>query len=206
MAIRFLFLLVISIAPFAHAKPIELPTETAKLKPSSLPGYKIATAKCLICHSADLINQQPPGMTLDQWTAEVKKMQHAYGAPLEPDEMTVIAQYLGVTYGSTKLKNLPKSATATSTTAQSISNGVTDVKALLSKNACLGCHSITEKVVGPSYRDVATKYRQDPKALETVMAHIKSGGTGRWGTNAMPPFSSLSDAELKALAEFVLKQ
>jgi cytochrome c551/c552 len=199
---RILFFSLVFTSFVANAKPILLPTETAKLKSSSLPGYKLATAKCLICHSADLINQQPPGMSLDQWSAEVKKMQHAYGAPLEPEEMAVIAQYLAVTYGSTKVNELPKSSINVGADAK----GATDVKTLLNSNACLGCHSITNKVVGPSYHDVALKYRSDPKALETVMAHIKSGGTGRWGANMMPPFASLSDAELKALAEFILKQ
>ncbi|RYZ79556.1 MAG: c-type cytochrome [Proteobacteria bacterium] len=162
----------------------------------------LSKAKCLICHSADLINQQPPSLNLDQWTAEVRKMQHAYGAPLETDEMAVIAQYLAVTYGSTRVKDLPKNSIKT----QAIPEGVIDVKTLLNNNACLGCHSITEKIVGPSYRDIAAKYSQNTNALSAVMAHIKSGGTGRWGANAMPPFPGLTDAELKALAEFVLKQ
>ena len=69
----------------ATPQTIELPGETAKLKESTLPGYAVATQKCLICHSVDYISFQPPGMTQKQWTAEMLKMQHLYGAPRRQD-------------------------------------------------------------------------------------------------------------------------
>jgi len=54
----------LSLASTALAAPVEikLPQETAKLRASKLPGYAIAVQKCAICHSADYINFQPPGM------------------------------------------------------------------------------------------------------------------------------------------------
>jgi cytochrome c551/c552 len=81
-----------------------------------------------------------------------------------------------------------------------------DVQAVLGRNACIGCHAIDHKVVGPAFRDVAAKYKADPHALAKVQASIKGGGSGKWGQVAMPPFATLTQAELKALAEFVLKQ
>lgn len=81
---------------------IELPAETAKLKPSKLPGYRIAMQKCSMCHSADYINLQPPRMTISQWTAEMAKMQHTYGAPISDDEIKLLGEYLGATYGNGK--------------------------------------------------------------------------------------------------------
>lgn len=88
----------------ASAAPVSitLPQETAQLKPSTHPGYVVATQMCAICHSADYINQQPGKMTLTQWTAEVAKMQHAYGAPLSDDQVKQIGEYLAITYGSEK--------------------------------------------------------------------------------------------------------
>ena len=80
--------------------PIELPAETASLKSSALPGYAIASSKCVICHSVDYINYQPPGMTLTQWTAEVLKMQRVYGAPLDEAEAKLVATYLESAYGA----------------------------------------------------------------------------------------------------------
>lgn len=78
---------------------IQLPPETAQLRPSDLPGFVIAAQKCALCHSADYINFQPPGMTLTQWTAEMVKMQHTYGAPIDDTEVKLLGIYLAVTYG-----------------------------------------------------------------------------------------------------------
>src|SRR5271170_7964251 len=78
---------------------IRLPAETAVLTASPLPGYAIATQKCGICHSADYINLQPPHMSLTQWTAEMVKMQHAYGAPIDDAEIKLLGVYLASAYG-----------------------------------------------------------------------------------------------------------
>ncbi|MCY1392733.1 Cytochrome c-551 [compost metagenome] len=78
--------------------------------------------------------------------------------------------------------------------------------ALLQNNACLSCHAIDHKVVGPAYHDVAAKYAKDPQALAKVIASIQNGGTGKWGNVPMPPFAQLSPDDLKTLATFVLHQ
>ena len=185
---------------------ITLPAETAKLRESTLPGYMVAQQKCAICHSADYINLQPPGMTLKQWTAEVTKMQHAYGAPITDDDIKLIGEYLAVTYGNEKMPAMPVVAKTETITAANQTAKPIDVKTLLGNNACLGCHAINTKIIGPAYHDVAERYRNNPKALAAVMANIKAGGANKWGEMAMPPFSLLSDSELKSLAVFVLSQ
>jgi cytochrome c551/c552 len=203
---------------------IKLLPETAKLRPSQLPGYAIAMQKCAICHSADYVNYQPPGMTQPQWTAEMVKMQHAYGAPLSDGEVKQIGAYLAVAYGTSKATDdsviaasappapaavLPTDTTAPSTPAGAAPAGVgpaIDVQALLNTNACLSCHAIAQKIVGPAYHDVAVKYKGDAQALAKLEASIRQGGVGKWGQVPMPPFAGLSDAQVKALAEFVFKQ
>lgn len=134
-----------SLTPVKPLKPltIKLPPETARLKPSALPGYQAALQKCGICHSADYIKLQPPAMTQPQWTAEVRKMQHAYAAPLTDKEVADIGEYLAVTYGGAKTSGMaaavpPPAASAANTAAKAV-----DVQALLTANACLGC-SISE--------------------------------------------------------------
>jgi hypothetical protein len=83
----------------AATRTIELPPETAQLKPSSLPGYSIAQGKCGICHSLDYILYQPPKMSQAQWTAEAQKMQRSYGASLDADEIRLVGIYLATVYG-----------------------------------------------------------------------------------------------------------
>ena len=77
-------------------------------------------------------------------------------------------------------------------------------KALASKSACLACHAVDKKLVGPSYKDVAAKHAGQADALEKVAARIKSGGSGMYGAVPMPPQPALKDEELKLLAAWVL--
>jgi cytochrome c len=83
----------------AATSTIELPPETAQLKPSTLAGYSIARGKCALCHSLDYILYQPPKMTRAQWTAEAQKMQRSYGAPLDLEEIRLVGIYLATIYG-----------------------------------------------------------------------------------------------------------
>ena len=197
-------------------KPIQLPGETVKLKVSNLPGFAIAQQKCAICHSADYIAYQPPGMTVTQWTSEMTKMQHLYGAPIDDQEIKLLGVYLAATYGDAKSVTAADRALAAASPAapasagaagsQDSAGGAIEVQALLNANACLGCHAVAQKIVGPAYQDVAAKYKADPNAVMRLQASIKAGGSGKWGQVPMPPFAQLTDAQLKALAEFVMQQ
>jgi cytochrome c len=75
-------------------------------------------------------------------------------------------------------------------------------KQLAQANACLGCHAVDKKLVGPAYKDVAAKYKGMDAAKLAVS--IKAGGAGKWGPIPMPAQGRLSDAEAKVLAEWVL--
>ena len=75
---------------------------------------------------------------------------------------------------------------------------------LAQKHACLSCHAPDRKIVGPAFRDVAKKYSGQKDAEATVIRNIRSGGSGKWGPVPMPPQTTLSDADVKALADWVL--
>ena len=94
-----LYLAVRACAAGGGPRDIRLPQDTAVLKVSAAPGYDIARMKCGICHSADYISLQPPGMSLDQWSAEMVKMRRAYGAPIDDDDIKLLAVYLTTEYG-----------------------------------------------------------------------------------------------------------
>ncbi|MBI1213467.1 MAG: c-type cytochrome [Alphaproteobacteria bacterium] len=81
-----------------------------------------------------------------------------------------------------------------------------DAEALLRKNACTTCHKPDHKVIGPSYKDIAAKYKGDPDALAKLMKKIKEGGGGVWGAARMPPHPNISDDDLKAMSEWILAQ
>lgn len=77
-------------------------------------------------------------------------------------------------------------------------------KALAAKNACLACHAVDKKLVGPSYKDVVAKHKGQADALAKVAARIKSGGSGMYGPVPMPAQPNLKDDELKLLAAWIL--
>lgn len=77
-------------------------------------------------------------------------------------------------------------------------------KALAEKNLCLACHKVEEKLVGPSFRDVAKKYQGVADAQAKLAANIKKGGKGVWGPAPMPPTAGVSDEDLKTMAAWIL--
>jgi cytochrome c len=77
-------------------------------------------------------------------------------------------------------------------------------KALATKSACMACHAVDKKLVGPAFKDVAAKHKGQAGALEAVAARIKSGGSGLYGPVPMPPQPNLKDDELKLLAGWIL--
>ncbi|MFW2356596.1 c-type cytochrome [Hydrogenophaga sp.] len=77
-------------------------------------------------------------------------------------------------------------------------------KALASKSACLACHAVDKKLVGPAFKEVAAKHAGQADALEKVSARIKSGGAGMYGPVPMPAQAQLKDDELKLLAGWIL--
>lgn len=83
-------------------------------------------------------------------------------------------------------------------------NPVQANEALAKKYNCLMCHSVDKKVVGPAYKDVAAKYKGDPKAVDTLVKKVKGGGSGVWGSVPMPPNASVPDEDLKTLVQWVL--
>jgi cytochrome c len=78
-----------------------------------------------------------------------------------------------------------------------------DLALATSKN-CMSCHNIDKKVVGPSYKEVAAKYRGDKSAPARLASKLMEGGGGVWGVVKMPSNPQLSEAEAKKLAAWVL--
>ncbi len=77
--------------------------------------------------------------------------------------------------------------------------------AIAKQNACLGCHAINKKIVGPSFQDIAAKYKNSPSANVLLKNKIQKGGAGSWGVVPMPANAKLSDAELSILVPWILQ-
>ncbi len=91
--------LLLSIAS-AHAKEINLPPDGVPLKPAALPGYDKARQVCVVCHSAEYMQYQPPLAARPYWAAVVTRMKKVFNAPLADEDMPDIVDYLVRTYGN----------------------------------------------------------------------------------------------------------
>lgn len=76
---------------------------------------------------------------------------------------------------------------------------------LATQKACIACHAVDKKLVGPSYKEVAAKYKGKKDAEAKLTQSILKGSAGTWGQIPMPP-NRVSDAEAKTLARWVLTQ
>lgn len=76
-------------------------------------------------------------------------------------------------------------------------------EALAKAKNCMTCHAVDKKLVGPSYKDVAAKYKGDKGAVATLATKIKAGGKGNWGQIPMPP-NNVTEDEAKKLATWVM--
>ena len=80
-----------------------------------------------------------------------------------------------------------------------------DTQALLKLKGCPSCHQASTRNVGPSFADIAARYRADPRAAATLAASIRGGSAGKWGGTAqMPAFAGLSEAQVEAMADWIL--
>jgi cytochrome c len=77
---------------------------------------------------------------------------------------------------------------------------------LAAKGGCGACHMAERKLVGPSYKDIAAKYKDRPDAVAYLSQRVRKGGPGNWGSVPMAPtdLSKLNDAEMKTVVGWIL--
>ncbi|MBP5991695.1 MAG: c-type cytochrome [Piscinibacter sp.] len=76
----------------------------------------------------------------------------------------------------------------------------------MEKAGCLACHTKDKKLVGPSFKEIAAKYKgQD--VVPTLMQKVRAGGKGNFGPIPMAPNppEKINDADLKEAVEYILK-
>ena len=74
--------------------------------------------------------------------------------------------------------------------------------ALAQKHTCTACHGVENKIVGPSFRDIAKKYAGRTDAVAYLAGKVKAGGSGVWGSIPMPA-QALGESDAKAIAQWL---
>lgn len=77
--------------------------------------------------------------------------------------------------------------------------------AAIAKDAnCLACHGVDQKLVGPSFREVAQRYKDNKTAAELLSGRVRNGAQGTWGPVPMPGNPTLQDGEIRSVIEWIL--
>ena len=69
---------------------------------------------------------------------------------------------------------------------------------------CSSCHAADQKIVGPSYKQVADKFAGKPNANNTLVDAIDKGHVGTWGQIPMPAHPDLSKADTQKIVAWIL--
>lgn len=83
-----------------------------------------------------------------------------------------------------------------------------NAEAAMTKAGCMACHNKDKKVIGPSFKEIAKKHKGNPNDVATLTEKVRKGGSGVYGPVPMSPNppDKISDADLKASVEYILKQ
>lgn len=100
-----------------------------------------------------------------------------------------------------------------STTQQTVGTNVTTDNAnnplyqkgvaLIANSDCLTCHKLKEKLIGPSYLDIANKYPNDEEHINDLVNKIIKGSKGVWGQIPMTPHPQLSKEDATTMVNYI---
>lgn len=77
-------------------------------------------------------------------------------------------------------------------------------QALVQASDCLRCHGMDRRYVGPSFRQIADRYRAQPDAANYLARKIREGSVGVWGRTVMPRHPQVTEAQSSDMARWLL--
>lgn len=115
---------------------------------------------------------------------------------IKPDQVAVSIDYLAIGYDKIEASQNHRGVDASAFASMG--------ERMMNKSDCKSCHMIDKKSVGPSYQDVAKKYKGDTKALDYLSKKVIAGGGGVWGDHMMAAHPQISQAEANIIVEYIL--
>jgi len=115
-----------------------------------------------------------------------------------------------VACGGEKTKTEEKTANVEATTAATAANDISanpDYQKgleLIGKSDCLTCHKVNDKLIGPSYKEVAAKYENTSDNIKMLAGKIIKGGQGVWGAVPMTAHPQLSEADAEQMVKYIM--
>jgi cytochrome c len=75
---------------------------------------------------------------------------------------------------------------------------------LARRKGCLACHGVDTRLVGPAFKEIAARYASQTGIEAKLAEKLRRGGSGSWGSVAMPPNPDLSQQDAAALVQWIL--
>lgn len=136
------------------------------------------------------------GKTFEYEVKVSDKEDGALGNGIDGEQVAVNIDYLAEGFDKVAIAQGHRTADANALFA----NG----KKLIEASDCKACHSADKKSIGPSYREVAAKYKGNDKAVEQLVKKVISGGSGVWGETPMAGHPQLSTTDAAEMVKYIL--
>ncbi|HEX5130619.1 MAG TPA: c-type cytochrome, partial [Usitatibacter sp.] len=81
---------------------------------------------------------------------------------------------------------------------------ISEVAELAKSKGCLSCHAADKRIVGPSFKEIAARYKGQSNAEAKLLEKLRTGGSGSWGAVPMPPNPDLAAEDARRLVEWIL--
>ena len=81
---------------------------------------------------------------------------------------------------------------------------IAEGQALIDGSDCKTCHKVDDKIIGPSYAEVAGKYENNQETIDKLADKIMKGGSGVWGEIAMTPHPNTTKEEAQKMVQYIL--
>lgn len=111
---------------------------------------------------------------------------------------------LMASFTSVKPENEPAVNINMATIAKASPMQMTGGELLINKSDCVGCHHKINKLIGPSYTEIAKKYPNNEKNVDMLAAKVIKGGSGVWGKIPMSPHPKVSNNDAKLMVKYIL--
>lgn len=73
----------------------------------------------------------------------------------------------------------------------------------MEKSDCFTCHEVDRQSVGPSFQQIAARYKSDETIISSLVAKVQNGGTGKWGTSVMIGHPQLGEREIRSMLDYI---
>ncbi|WP_379084321.1 c-type cytochrome [Pedobacter sp. UC225_65] len=116
--------------------------------------------------------------------------------------LSAITLFLAACGGSSTEQTSSSSSTASTPTESKAPMEPGEL--LIVKSDCVGCHHTENKLIGPSYKDIAAKYPATEANISLLAGKMIKGGKGVWGPVPMTPHSKITEDDAKLMTKYIL--